>query len=60
MKEPYLNRDSQPQKHPVTKDVVMPGNQTIGLPVIGLMIPGLQILGGSVQSFILHGCWQLH
>ena len=40
--------DSQPQKHPMRKDMARPGNQTIGLPVTGLMIPGLQMLGGSV------------
>ena len=37
------------------KDRARSGNQTIGLPVIGLMIPGLQMLGGSAQSLILHG-----
>ena len=37
-----------------------PENQTIGLPVIGLMIPGLQMLGGSVKELILHGWCQLH
>ena len=30
------------------------------MPVIGLTIPGLQMLGGSVQSLMLHGWWQLH
>ena len=59
-KEPILNPDSQPQKHPMKKDMARPGNQTIGLPVIGLMIPGLQMLGGSVQRLILHGWWQPH
>ena len=59
-KEPFLNPDSQHQKHPMKNDMAMPGNQTIGLPVIGLVIPGLQMLGGSVQSLILHGWWQLH
>ena len=48
-KEPVLNLDSQPQKHPMKKYMATPVNQTIGLPVIGLMIPGLQMLGGSVQ-----------
>ena len=42
------------------KDVAAPGNQTIGFPVIGLTIPGLQVLGGSVQRLMLHGWWQLH
>ena len=52
-KEPFLNPDCELQKHP-------PGNQTIGLPTIGLTIPGLQMLGGSAQGLILHGWWQLH
>ena len=30
-KEPSLNLDSQPQKHPIKKDMARPGNQTIGL-----------------------------
>ena len=30
-------------------------NQTIGLPVIGLTIPELQMLGGSAQRLMLHG-----
>ena len=59
-KEPILNPDSQPQKHPVVKDTARPGNQTIGLPVIGLTILGLQMLGGSAQGLILHGWWQHH
>ena len=42
------------------KDMARPGNQTIGLPVIGLMIPGLLMLGGSVHSLILRGWWQHH
>ena len=57
-KEPIHNPDSQPRKY--KKDVASPGNQTIGLPVTGLMIPGLQMLGGSVQSHTLHGWWQHH
>ena len=59
-KEPILNPDSQPQKHPTKKDKARPGNKTIGLPVIGLVIPGLKMLGGSVQSLKLHGWWQPH
>ena len=31
-KVPILNQDVQPQKHPVKKDMVIPGNQTIGIP----------------------------
>ena len=33
-----LNLDIQPRKHPVKKDVAMPGNRTIVLPAIGLTI----------------------
>ena len=57
-KELFLNRDSQPQIHPMKKDMAKPENQTIGLPVTGLMVPGLQMLGGSVQSLKHHGWWQ--
>ena len=35
-KEPFLNPDSQPQKHPMKKDMARPWNQEIGLPVTGL------------------------
>ena len=35
-----------------------PGNQTTGLPVIGLTIPGLRMLGGSAQGVKFHGWWQ--
>ena len=42
------------------EDMGRPANQTSCLPVIGLMIPGLQMLVVSVQSLILHGWWQLH
>ena len=54
-KEPILHPDSQPQKHLMMKDKARPGNQTIGLPVIGLTIPGLQMLGGSAQGLLFHG-----
>ena len=54
-KEPILSPDSQPQKHQMKKDMAGPGNQTIGLPVIGLMIPGLRMLVGFVQGLLLHG-----
>ena len=53
-----INPDSQPQKHPMKKDMDRPWNQTIRLPVIGLTTPGLQMLGGSAQGLILHGLWQ--
>ena len=56
--ELIFNPDPRPQKHQMKKDMARPGNQTIGLPVIGLMIPGLQMLGGSVQCLFLHGWWQ--
>ena len=39
------------------KDMAGPGNQTIGLPVIGLMIPGLQMLGGSEKK--AHAAWMV-
>ena len=58
--EPILNPDSQPQKHPMKKETARPGNQKIGLPIIGLMIPGLQMLGGSAQGLLLHGWRQPH
>ena len=45
-KEHCFNPDCQPQKHPMKKDMAALGNQTISLPVIGLTIPGLQMLGG--------------
>ena len=45
-RELILNPDSQFQKHPMKKDVAIPGNQTIGLPVIGLTIPGPQMQCG--------------
>ena len=34
-----LNQDSQHLRHPMKKDMAMPGNRTIGLPAIGLMVP---------------------
>ena len=46
--------------HPMKKDMARSGNRTIGLPVIGLMNPGLQMLEGYVQSLFLHGWCQLH
>ena len=45
---------------PMKKDMAAPKNQTIGLPVIGLTIPELQMLGAFEQRLILHGRWQLH
>ena len=56
-KELIVNPDFQPQKHPTKKDTAMPGNQTIGLPAMGLTIPELQILGGFAQKLTLHGWW---
>ena len=41
-KELFLNPDCQPQKHLMEREKAPPGNQTVGLPVIGLTIPGLQ------------------
>ena len=37
-----------------------PNEEGYGLPIIRLMIHGLQILGGSAQRLTLHGWWQLH
>ena len=48
-KELLLILYSQPQKHPMKKDMAMHGSQTIGLPAPGLTIPGLQMLGGFAQ-----------
>ena len=39
------------------KDMARLGNQTIGLPVIGLTVPGLQMLGGSAQK--AHTAWMV-
>ena len=52
-----LTLDLQPRKHSMKKDMVISGNQTIGLPAIGLTIPQLQLLGGLARELILHG-WQ--
>ena len=49
------NPDFQPRKHPVKKDMVMPGNQTNGLPA-ELTIPQLQLLCGLAGT--LHGWHQ--
>ena len=53
-----LNRVFQPGKHPKKNDMAMPGNQTIGLPAIGLTIPQLQLLGGLARELMLHGWHQ--
>ena len=53
-----LNLEYQPLKHPVKKDMAMPGNQTIGLPAMGLTIPQLQLLGGLARELMLHGWHQ--
>ena len=54
--ELVFNPDSQPQNHPMKKNVVRLGNQTINVPIFGLMI----LDAGSVQNLFLHGWWQLH
>ena len=56
-KEPILNLDSQPQKHQMKRKMARPGNQTIDLPVIGLTVPGLQMLGGWAQK--AHAAWMV-
>ena len=38
--------DFRPLDHQVKKDMAMLGNQTIGLPAIGLTIPQSQLRGG--------------
>ena len=48
-----------PRETPMKKVVARPGNHTLGLPVIGLMTPGRQMLGGSAQGLVLDGWWQL-
>ena len=45
-----LNLDFQPRKTPVKQDMAMPGNQTTGLPAIGLTIPHLQLLGSLAHT----------
>ena len=57
-KEYILNPDSQLQKHPMKKDMPKPGNQTIGLPVIGLMIPGTPDAGWFCTK--AHTAWILN
>ena len=59
-KEHIPNLDSRPRKHTMEKDMARLGNQKIRLPVIGLMIPGLQMLGRCVRGLILHRWWQCH
>ena len=48
-KEFFLNPEFSASET-MKKDLARPGNQTIGLPVTGLMIPGRQRLGGSAQA----------
>ena len=57
-KELILNLDFQPLKHPMKKDMAMPGNRTTGLPAIGLTSPGLQLPGCFAPKLKLHGWWQ--
>ena len=49
------NLGSQPRKHLMKKDMVMPGNQMTGLPASGLTIHGLHLLDGLAQKPILLG-----
>ena len=44
------NLDFQLLKYLKKKDIAMPGNLTTGLPVSGLMILGLQVLGGKARK----------
>ena len=50
-----LNLDVQLWKHPVNKDMAIPGNRTMGLPAIGLTIPQPQLLGWSCTR--AHTAW---
>ena len=50
--------DFRPLDHQVKKDMAMLGNQTIGLPAIGLTIPQSQLRGGLAWELILHGWHQ--
>ena len=52
-----VNLDFQPRKHPVKKDMAMPGNQTIGLPASGLTILVLWLLHVLARELILRGWW---
>ena len=54
-----LNPDFQPLKHPMKKDMAMPGYRTTRLPAIVLTSPGLQLLGGFARKLALHGWSQL-
>ena len=49
------NLEYQPLKHPVKKDMAMPGNQMTGLPAMGLTIPRPQLPGGLARRLTLHG-----
>ena len=51
-----FNLDFRPLKHPVKKDIAVPGNQTIGIPS-QLTIHQLQLLHGMARD-ILHGWHQ--
>ena len=57
-KVPILNQNFQPRKHPVKKDMAIPGNQTNGVPVY-LIIPQPQLLDGVARD-IVHGWQQSH
>ena len=50
-----LKTDFQPLKHPMKKDMVIPGNRMIGLPAGGLTILGPQLLDGLARRLTLHG-----
>ena len=54
-KKLILNPDFQLLKHLKKKDFTMLGNLVTGLPVSGLMIIGLQLLGSIARKLTLHG-----
>ena len=60
MKAFILNPDSQPLKHPMKKDMAIPGNRMTGLPASGLTILVLQLLGGLARELTLRGWWHPH
>ena len=53
-------KGSNRKRQPNEEGLSAPGNQTIGLPVIGLTILGPQMRGRPAQRLTLHGWWQPH
>ena len=57
MKVFILNPDSQPLKHPMKKDMAIPGNRMTGLSASGSTILRLQLLDGLARELTLRGWW---